>query len=159
MKLALGLVDAIVSYLESNLQTHLTAEENIWDDGISLPMPNGIIKRDPDDPRRMSNPPYLYVVVSRSPIFDWREDYIFSTHQLILWLVAQDSDPERLRILIYRYGNALFKCLMSADIDYKMAMPAGGSMPELDYGETLTRGSVAMGDVRLVTWWSASEEA
>jgi len=161
IKLAPGLINDMVEYLEDNLQSHLTAEETIWGDGIALPEPNGIIKRDPDDPRRMNNPPYLYVVVSRSPIYDWSSAHIMSQHQLILWLVAQDSDPEQLRTMIYRYGNALFKCLIAADgsLDYRMAQPAGANMPELDYGETLTRGNVAMADVRVTSWWSGMEEA
>ena len=159
IKLAPGLVDAMASYLTTNLQTHLTAEEAIWDDGLSLPMPNGIIKRDPDDPRRVNNPPYLYVVVSRSQIYDWRDSYAMANHQLVLWLVAQRSNVEELRTLIYRYGNALWKALVAADgsLDYRMALPGAGVMPELDYGETLTRGSVAMGDVRIVSWWSYAE--
>ena len=159
IKLAPGLVDDMATYLTANLQMHLTAEEVIWDDGLSLPMPNGIIKRDPDDPRRMSNPPYLYVVVSRSQIYDWRDAYAMANHQLVLWLVAQRSDVEELRTMIYRYGNALWKALVAADgsLDYRMALPGSGVMPELDYGETLTKGSVAMGDVRIVTMWSRSE--
>ena len=159
IKLAPGLVDDMATYLTANLQTHLTAEEVIWNDGLSLPMPNGIIKRDPDDPRRMSNPPYLYVVVSRSQIYDWRDSYALANHQLVLWLVAQRSDVEELRTLIYRYGNALWKALVAADgsLDYRMALPGAGVMPELDYGETLTKGSVALADVRIVSWWSRSE--
>jgi len=161
IKLALGLVDEIVSYLTTNLQTYLTAEEEIWDDGISLPMPNAIIRRDPDDPRRMNNPPYLYIVVARSQMFDWRSGYASANHQLVSWLVAQDSDVEQLRKMIYRYGNALWKTLVAADDDagvtYDMALPSAAILPDLDYGETLTRGSVAMGDVRVVTWWSGSE--
>lgn len=159
IKLALGLVDDIITYLGTNLSTYITAENTLWDDDITLVAPNEIVRRDPDDPRRMNNPPYLYVVVSRSQIFDWRSEYAMANHQLVLWLVEQDSDVEQLREKIYRYGNALWKALVAADssLTYRMALPGSGVMPELDYGETLTRGNVAMADVRIVTWWSKSE--
>ncbi len=159
MRLALGLVDDMAGWLKSNLETHLVAERGQWADGIPLPGPNEIIRRDPDDPRRMSNPPYLYVVVSRSQIYDWRRDYALANHQLVLWLVAQDSDVERLRVMIYRYGNVLWKAMVAADgeLSYRMALPAAAVMPEMDYGETLTKGNVAMGDVRLITWWAQGE--
>lgn len=161
MKLGPGLVDEVVTYLDSNIQTYLTAEEDLWDDDISLPKPNEIVKRDPDDPRRISNPPYLYVVVSRSQIYDWRSGYAFANHQLVNWLVQQETDIDTLRLMIYRYGNALWKALVAADssLTYRMVLPGSGVMPELDYGETLTRGNVAMADVRLITWWSKGEES
>jgi len=159
IKLALGLVDEMVDYLTDNLQTHLTTEEEIWDDGITLAMPNSIIKRDPDDPRRMNNPPYLYVVVPRSQIYDWKAAYVMANHQLVLWLVAQNPDIDVLRLQVYRFGNTLWKCLVAADgaLNYRMALPGSGVMPEMDFGETLTRGNVAMADVRLITWWSDME--
>ena len=159
IKLAEGLVDAMATYLGTNLAALLTAEEIIWDDGISLPAPNAIIKRDPDDPRRMNNPPYLYVVVARSNIFDWRASYVLANHQLVLWLIAQHSDVEELRKMVYRYGNVLWKGLVGASgaLSYIMAQPDSSVMSELDYGETLTRGNVAMGDVRVVTWWTTQE--
>ena len=160
IKLAPGLVDEMAQFLSETLPETLRAEENIWSDGLTLPAPNAIVKRDPDDPRRMNNPPYLYVVVSRSQVFDWNRDNVLAGHQLVLWLVAQNSDVELLRKLVYRYGNALWKSLIKADkeLTYRMALPNSNVMPEIDYGETLTRGNVAMGDVRLITWWSKGEQ-
>jgi hypothetical protein len=160
IKLGPGLVDAVVAYLTANLPAKLNAEEAVWNDGVVLDDMNEIVKRDPDQPERISNPPYLYVFVESSTIYDIRADSMMSVHTLICWLVAVDSLPEVLRVKIGRYGNALVKALNDYDTTvpaYRLAEPSPGAMPSIDFGMTLTNGTMAMNDVRVETHWTVRE--
>ena len=159
IKLALGLVDEVIEYLEDTLQAHLSAEETLWADDIQLPMVNAFLRRDTADPRRMNNPPYLYSVVTRSTVQDWGAGQALAMHQMHIWLVTLDHDPEQLRLKVYRYGNAIWKALAAADtaLSYRMATLEVAPMPEIDYSETLTSGSVSYADVRVTSWWTKLE--
>lgn len=169
IKLGAGLVDAAMAYIVANLRTHLDAEQTLWGDGIALPSPNSYVKRDPDQPERLSNPPYLFVFVDNTTIYDWRQDFAMSEHTLVVWHVSQMNEqtstltaPELIRAVVNRYGNALFKCLMAfhaSQGEYRMASPDNGSPPIIDVGPTLVRESVAMLDVRLETRWTVRESA
>lgn len=160
IKLGPGLVEDAVAYITANVQAHLTAEEVIWADGIELPPPNKIVRRDPDQPQKISNPPYLYVFVDGTTIYDDHSGMMMSVHTLILWLVAQNADPEKLRVMVGRYGNALYKLLSAYDMSgapYRLAEPQPGGMPNIDFGMTLTNGTMAMNDVRIETRWTVRE--
>jgi hypothetical protein len=160
IKLAPGLVDAIADYLEANFEAVLQAEETIWNDGLPLPKMNTIARRDPDDPGKIANPPFMYVVANRTRIDDFRDDYALASHNLEVWIVAQATDKDVLRKLVYRYGNGLWKSLVKADgagLGYRMATPESPTKPEIDYSLTLARGSMAMADVHILSWWGGAE--
>lgn len=160
IKLGGGLVDAVITYLTANLPAQLDAEELVWADGLALPDMTQIVRREPDQPERVTTPPYLYVIVDRSNIYDWRSDYAESSHALVAWIVTAEQDPDTLRKLMYRYGNALWKALTAYSVSqgvYKMASPEGGSETELDFGMSITSGSMAMADVRIESTWTVRE--
>ncbi len=161
VKLGPGLVDALVTWLGANFNTYLTAEQTLWNDGVVLEPMTEIVKRDPDQPERITTAPYLFVFTETSQIFDMRAVSMMSVHNLICWLVAQDPTAELLRTKIGRYGTALLKALNAYDtlgLAHRMAEPAPGTLPTIDMGMTLTNGSMAMNDVRVETHWTVKEE-
>ncbi len=159
-KLAPGFVDDVVVYFAANLPAQLNLEDTLWGDGIVLDDITQIEKMDPDIIERMMTPPYLYVFVDSAKIFDWRDGYSMLETQLVLWCVLQDTDPSTLRLKQGRYANALWKLLVAysgAQGKYNMAAPEGDFMADFEYGMMLTKGTMAMNDVRIESRWTVTE--
>ena len=146
-----GLVDEIITYLSSNMPAKQNTIDSQIDDGIEMADVVDFIRRDPSDIRSLTNIPACFVIVPRTNIFNWKETIQQHQHDLWIYLVARDPNPETLRKLIYRYARALWETLVDhyfggATTTWKIA---GGVQPSFDFGETITRGNMAMADVKI----------
>tara|TARA_Y100000310_G_scaffold333905_2_gene412440 strand:+ start:13383 stop:13871 length:489 start_codon:yes stop_codon:yes gene_type:complete len=145
-----GLVDTILSYLESNLPAKLDAIDTQLDDGITLRDPVAYLRRDPLDPRAITTCPVVFAIVPRTVLLQWRETAARQSHQTLIYLVEQHSDPEELRKRMYRYGRAVWETLVDGHFDSSLVWSIGiGTPPVIDFSETLTSRNISMADVRL----------
>jgi len=144
-----GLVDEVVTYLTTNLPAKLDTIDTQMGDSITTDDVAEWIRRDPSDIRALTLVPACFVVVPRSSIVNWRADVMTSNHDLWIYLVARDSDPETLRKKIYRYGRGIWETLVDHYFDTATWKMSIGVEPRFDFSETLTRGSMAMADVKI----------
>lgn len=151
-----GLVDAVVSHLETDLPTVLSAIATDRGDSIALPAPVLYSRRDPTiNQQAVLNTPAVYALVPRTTIANWHHGSAMQSHSLFIYLVdkAPLNDLEGLRKRIYRYGVGLWTSLenynFTADRAWNIGVGEGGGAPVLDFGAILTAGSMAMADVRV----------
>ena len=144
-----GLVDEVIAYLVANMPTKQNTIDSQIDDGITMDDVVDFIRRDPSDIRALTNIPSCFVIVPRTQITNWQETTQMQQHDLWIYLVARDPDPETLRKLIYRYARALWETLVDHYYDTATWKIAGGVQPSLDFSETITRGNMAMADVKV----------
>ena len=145
-----GLVDAVLDYLESNLPAKLDSIDTQLSDGITLNDPVDYLRRDPLDPRAITTCPVVFAIVPRTRILQWRETSARQSHQLLIYLVEVDADPETLRKRMYRYARAMWETLVDGHFDGTLGWSLGiESSPVADFSETVTSRSVSMADVRL----------
>jgi hypothetical protein len=140
-----GLVDEVIAYLVANMP----AKQNTIGDGITMDDVVDFIRRDPSDIRALTNIPSCFVIVPRTQITNWKETTQMQQHDLWIYLVARDPDPETLRKLIYRYARVLWETLVDHYYDTATWKIAGGVQPSFDFSETITRGNMAMADVKV----------
>ncbi len=154
-----GLVDSLLSYLESNLPAKLDVIDTQLNDGITLRDPVAYLYRDPWDPRAITTTPVVFTIVPRTAVVQWKETSARQSHQVLIYLVEQDSSPEDLRKRMYRYGRAIWETLVDGHYDSTIIWNIGiGAAPVLDFSETLTSRNVSMADVRLDIVFEGLEE-
>lgn len=147
-----GLVDEILTYLDNNLPGKLDDIDSQLADGIVLDDPVSYLMRDPADLRALTNVPSMFGKVPRTNVTGWHETSAWQNHVLWLYLVDRANDPETLSKRLYRYARAIWETLVDHQFDtvtvptWKMGI---GAQPSFDFSETLTRGSMAMADVKI----------
>lgn len=144
-----GLVDEVIAYLTTNMPAKQDVIDAAINDGIAMDDVVDWIRRDPSDIRALTNIPSCFVIVPSTSILNWRATTAHQAHDLWIYLVARDSNPETLRKLIYRYARALWETLVDHHYDTATWKIAGDVQPRFDFSETITRGNMAMADVRL----------
>lgn len=141
-----GLIDEIIVYLTANLASNLDTEGS---PGLVLRVPTEYIKREPSDPRAPTRLPVVFVIVPRTTIVEWHEGSAASNHVLWIYLLDQNTNPELLRSFLYQYALGIWKTLVAHQFDTATWKMGIGTPPVFDFGETLTRGSVSIADVKI----------
>lgn len=144
-----GLVDELITYLNTNLPAKLDSIDSQLDDGITLEDVAEYLRRDPSNPRAITKLPACFVIVPRTTLVNWRETSAQENHIVWIYLVVRNNDVETLRKLLYRYARATWETLVDHYFDTATWKMGVGLAPTFDFGETLTSGSMAMADVKL----------
>lgn len=144
-----GLVDEVITYLNTNMPAKQDTIDAQINDGIAMDDVVDYIRRDPSDIRSLTNIPSCFVIIPSTLITNWRADTAMQAHDLWIYLVARHTDPETLRKLIYRYARALWETLVDHYFDTATWKIAGEIQPRFDFSETITRNSMSLADVKL----------
>ena len=161
--LAEGIVNSVVSYLETNQAAKLQALRVEYDDDVPLPDFEEFRIDDPQEGGLVQALPRVHVLVPIEEIPMWTATTALSGHSLLLWAVWANQDPETIRREGYRYARALWELLVAADAAGSLggAVLGGdltGAPPaSMDFGATLTSDNQLMADLRIGVRLTVSE--
>jgi len=111
-----GLVNAIVTYVEANLATKLTALNAEYDDGITL-LPSVATYKGIKSLQSIPNYPAFFVISPEQTLRPWgisgATAAIESKPKIYLGVLVIDADEESLQLRLYRYGRALIELVLA----------------------------------------------
>lgn len=154
-----GLVNALKSHMETNLPARLVTVAAQYTDGLALPNPVGYLIREPDI-RSLAQAPALFILIPRTRLGALTSGEVADIqHDVWIYVLDRRNDPTEIKRSLYRYTDAVYQELKAFHSAGGHLFTLTGGITDIDYSPILTRGSVAMGDVRIETTFQSYEEA